>query len=168
MKKYLTAILLLIAAVTVKSQDIKNSIGIRGGYDNGIIYTVYTGINTEAEALLTFREGGIQAGIFSKKFSPVLLKYSDHFFLHYGIGGHLGYVSWEKGYKVNENGYDSYKFHNYHAPVIGADLSASIEYRLYRIPCSVVLDYKPFFELPGRHFFNLNLWDFGLCFKYYF
>jgi hypothetical protein len=168
MKKHLAVILMLIAAFTLKSQDIKNSVGIRGGFDNGINYTAYTGIHSEAEALLTFREGGIQAGIFSKKFYPVLLEYSDHFFLHYGIGGHIGYVSWVKGYKVNENGFDSYKFHNYYAPVIGADFSASIEYRLYRIPFSIALDFKPYFEFPGRHFFSLNLWDFGLCFKYNF
>ncbi len=150
------------------AQDSKSSAGIRGGYSFGFTYTLITDNNKEAEALLSFRDGGMQCHVFSKRFKPVLLEYSDHFFLHYGIGGHLGYTRWEKGFKVSQSGYDHYEFRNYFSPVLGADFTATLEYRFYRIPFSIAIDYKPFFEFPGRHFFRLNLWDTALCFKYNF
>lgn len=166
--KLLVLIAGLLLGNKLLSQDFKNSVGFRGGYSYGFTYTMFTDENKEAEALLSFRDGGMQCAVFVKKFKPVLLEYSDHFYLHYGIGGHLGYTSWEKGFKTSENGYDHYEFRNYFSPVIGADFSATLQYRFYRYPFSIALDYKPFFELPGRHFFRLNLWDTALCIKYNF
>jgi hypothetical protein len=50
--------------------------------------------------------------------------------------------------------------------VVGVDAMFGLEYRVYTFPLAVTLDFKPFVEVFGEHFFRVNFWDFALGVKY--
>jgi len=162
MKKYLFLVL-LITPLILPAQEYYNSVGFRGGESWGFTYRICSDEENAAEALLSFRDGGMQLTAMKEIFMPVLLKYSNHFFFYKGYGGHLGYSRWNyKNYYENE-------FHRRYmkaSPLLGIDGVLGLEYQLFKYPFTAGLEFKPFAEFGGRRFFRLNLWDFGLTVKY--
>ena len=165
MKKYLF-IILIVAPFALKAQECNNVIGFRGGESWGFTYRICTDDVNAVEALLSFRDGGMQFTAMKEIFMPVLLKYSDHFFLYKGYGGHLGYSRWNYKNKYYEHGFRGRYMKA--SPLLGIDGVAGLEYRLFKYPFTAGLEFKPFAEFGGRRFFRLNLWDFGLTVKYNF
>ena len=49
---------------------------------------------------------------------------------------------------------------------VGFDGVIGAEYRFYTVPLTIAIDFKPYMEFFGKHFFNINLYDFGLTLKY--
>ena len=43
-----------------------------------------------------------------------------------------------------------YRYRNTRGPVVGIDAMVGAEYRFYRIPLTIGMEYKPFLELFGR------------------
>lgn len=166
MKKYLVLLLLVICSKTY-SQEYKESAGFRGGFSNGFTYQSFVEENNSCEFMLGFRNRGIQFTGMWESYMPVLLDYSTHLFMYWGYGGHVGYIKWYKYYQY-DNYPDYFMTRQKSSPVLGIDGIAGIEYRIYKYPLVIGLDFKPFIELSGRNFININFYDFGLKAKYKF
>jgi hypothetical protein len=159
-------IILLAAIITcsfVKAQERSTALGFRSGYSYGLSLRLYSNNFKSSEALLSFRDRGIQFTVFSEKIMPVLTAHSDHFMLCSGVGGHLGY---SRCFLRNYNAEGEVFYKDRAFPLLGIDALFSLEYLFYKIPFIAAIDYKPFTELGGRKFFRLNLWDFGFSIKY--
>jgi len=165
MKKQLF-FLILISPFLLKAQEYKSSIGFRGGESFGFTYRIFNNVENAAEALLSFRDGGMQLTAMKEIFNPALLKYSDHIFLYQGYGGHLGYSRWH--YKDIHDGDYFTRYPVNMFPLLGIDGLIGIEYRIYKYPLTMDIGFKPFAELGGRRFFKLSLWDFGFTVRYTF
>ncbi|NTW31503.1 MAG: hypothetical protein HGB12_02565 [Bacteroidetes bacterium] len=161
--KKLLLLFILISPLAINAQECNKSIGLRGGDSWGFTYRICSDDANAEEALLSFRNGGMQFTVMKEKFMPVLLKYSEHIFLYKGYGGHLGYSKWRhKDYEDNLY----WQHHSKASPLIGIDGVIGLEYRLFQYPFSAGIEFKPFIELGGHRFFRLNLWDFGFTVKY--
>ena len=165
MKKIILSILISLPII-LNAQDFKRSVGFRGGESTGITFRFFSDENNAAEALLSFRDGGIQFTVLKELYMPVLLKYSDHIFLYKGYGGHIGYSQ-----RTHHDFFEGNNVNWYHlksAPLLGIDGVMGLEYRLFKYPLTGGIDFKPFAEIGGRRFFRLNLWDFAFTLKYTF
>ncbi|MCK5840435.1 MAG: hypothetical protein KAG99_11335 [Bacteroidales bacterium] len=163
--------LTIIAAffiLTVGAQDHRNAIGLRGGFSSGVTYRVFVDDFNAFEGWLGFRDNGMQATALFQHFLPVFLEQSDHFFLYWGVGGHVGYKKWERRYYYDPHYPQKYYYRKVASPVLGADAILGLEFRFYTIPIALSIDYKPFIELSGPYFFHANLHDFGFSVKYTF
>jgi len=147
----------------LNAQEYLSAVGLRGGLSSGVTCRFFSNDENAIEALLSFRDCGIQLTAMEEKFMPVFLNYSEHIFLYYGYGGHLGYSKWP-----DEDYYNSHRYYINALPLVGIDGIAGLEYRFYKFPVTTGIDFKPFSELGGRRFFRLNLCDFGITLKYTF
>jgi hypothetical protein len=158
-------LLLLATPLLLQAQDYTKAIGFRGGESWGFTVSLFSDEKNAAEALLSFRNGGMQLTAMKETFMPVLLNYSTHIFFYKGYGGHLGFV------RTNREGKDTYSS-DYHRrrsfPLAGIDGVLGLEYRLYKYPLTAGFDFKPFAELGGSRIFRLDLWDFGFIIRYTF
>lgn len=169
MHKILLTILLLLPLIA-RSQDYTASAGLRGGYSSGLVFKGFAEEDKALEGLLSWREGGMQFTILLESYRPVFLEYSDHLFLYLGYGAHVGYTRSYHRYKDDFTiyGHPTYYYQRRASPVIGADVIAGLEYRLYRIPLAISLDIKPFAEILGNPFFDLRLGDMAFSVRYTF
>lgn len=160
----------LILPILVISQDYTGSVGARGGYSSGIDFKGFMEEDRAMEALLSWRDGGMQFTMLLETYRPVFLEYSDHMFLYMGYGAHVGYTRWYKRYKDDNviYGHPTYFYQRRSSPIIGADAIAGLEYRMYRFPMAVGLDVKPFAELFGENFINIHLMDLAFSLRYTF
>ena len=161
---------MLALSLAAGAQDYSGSVGLRGGYSSGLNFKGFVSDENAVDALLSWRDGGMQFTMLLETYRPVFLGYSEHMFLYLGYGAHVGYTRWYKRYEDNIqiNGHPTYYYHRRSSPVIGADAIAGLEYRMYRVPLAFGLDVKPFAELFGEHFININLVDFAMSFRYTF
>jgi hypothetical protein len=95
---------------------------------------------------------------------PIPFKTVENFFFYYGVGGHVGFEQWYRRYHY-DNQPDTYYYRHVATPVVGVDGIAGIEYRLKKVPLAFGFDYKPYFNLFGEQFFDMNMGDFGFSFK---
>jgi hypothetical protein len=147
----------------VHAQVRNTSVGVRSAYSYGVCFRINSDEKNAAEALLSFRDRGIQFTVLSEKFVPALTRYSDHFILGCGYGGHLGYTRWFSRHEYKD---EMISYSNRSSPLLGIDAMLSLEYQFFKMPFITGIDFKPFAELGGKHFFRLNLWDFGFTVKY--
>jgi len=164
--KTVFTVLIVMISLQVFSQDYRYSAGLRGGYTSGITFQAYLDDQNAFQAMLSWRDGGMQFTALYEKYHPIFVDRSDHFFLYYGVGGHLGYT---KGYKryYYDNSYYTY-YESIARPVFGVDGIVGVEFRLYTVPLSFGLDYKPFAEFFGESVFRLIMYDFAFTMKYNF
>jgi hypothetical protein len=114
--------------------------------------------------LLSFRNNGLKLTVLKENFRPALLRYSSHLFVCYGYGGHLGFQ-----WKNNREEHWDYTSGLFSAgPVAGLDAYAGLEYRIYKIPFTLGLNFKPYAEFSVTRIFSLSFWDFGISLKYTF
>lgn len=148
------------------SQNYIREAGVRGGLTSGLTYRHYLNDNLAYEALLSFRNGGLQMTILRQIREVTLTEYADNLYFTYGFGAHAGFFYTNKYSFLwyNDFYYTDRKF----SPVLGVDGYAGIEYRLTSFPLTLGLDYKPFFEFSSQQFFRLRIWDLGLTVKYRF
>ena len=165
MKKFLL-LMGFIIPLTSSAQQYTREAGFRGGLSAGITYRHYLHDNLSYEALLSFRQFGIQFTILRQVHETTLEEYADNFFLVYGFGGHAGY-SYTDRYRSAFWSEIYYPYRRF-SPLVGVDGFAALEYRFESIPISLAIDYKPFFEVSMYQFFRIQIWDFALAFKYRF
>jgi hypothetical protein len=164
----LIIILFLFASLSIQafSQNYMREAGFRGGLTSGLTYRYYLEDNLAYEALLSFRNGGMQMTLMRQIREVTLTEYADNLYFTYGLGAHAGFFYTNKNSFLwyNDFYYTDRKF----SPVIGIDGYAGIEYRVDSFPITVGLDYKPFFEFSTQQIFRIRIWDLGLTLKYRF
>jgi hypothetical protein len=168
MKKILINIITLFFIIghnITNAQDYQTAIGFRGGNTSGINFQFWSDETHALDGILSFRDNEIQMTILSEHYSPILLKRSTHIFGYWGWGGHLGY-DWGNKYSNQLWDYPPRVFRS--GPAIGIDAVLGAEYRFYKVPITLGIDFKPFAEFSTTRFFSLNLWDFGLTARYAF
>lgn len=155
---------LLLSGLYGNAQEYRNAVGFRGGYSSGICYQGFFNENNAVEVLLSWRDSGMQlTGIF-EAYHPVMTDHYDNFFIYYGFGGHFGYTQWyrKQYYDTQPN---TFYYKQKASPVMGFDGMFGFEYKLYRVPLSFSMNYKPFMEMFGEEFIKLNFHDFGFSAK---
>lgn len=167
MKTFLLIVLLSVFS-TGYAQVYNHSVGLRGGVSSGISYRLFKDELKAMEGILSFRNHGIQLTAIIETYKPLYLKHTDRIYFYHGLGAHIGYTTWYKNDFFIEPVFRNRYYRNKFSPVVGLDGLLGLEYRFVNVPLTVGLDFKPFFEIFGQNFFNLNLWDFGITVHYSF
>lgn len=163
-RKVLILIILAGSSFLAAAQDFPMSVSLRGGYTNAVGFQIFTGEMKATEGLLSWRDQGIQLNVIRERYIPVFTGKSDHFFLCFGYGGHLGY-EWRRDYHPS----DLLPSHHFRSgPVIGFNGMAGLEYAFYKVPLSLGVQYLPYASFSTTRIFRMNLWDFGLVLRYRF
>jgi len=166
MRTLIIIIGLLLSASLLSAQSFSREAGIRGGLSSGFTYRVYLEETLSYEALLSFRQGGMQMTALRQIHEPESYGISENLWFTYGYGAHVGFFFTDK-YKFmfyDEIYYPNRRF----SPVAGIDGYAGLEYRVQDFPLTIGLDYKPFFEFYIYQFFKLRLADMAFTAKYRF
>lgn len=167
--KYLSILgILMFLTFTGFSQGTEKAIGIRGGITSGFEYRVFSGDQTSYRALLSARREGLQLTGLKEFHKPAAIDGNPDFSFIYGLGAHAGFESWHKYYGY----YEADRYYSYRdrktSPVVGLDALAGIEYSIPDIPLVIGIEAKPFFNLFGKNFFQLQPFDFAFTVKYTF
>ena len=161
-------IFILFLSSTLSAQFMRNAVGLRGGLSSGITYQFFYNEERDVKALMSFRNNGLQITGLIEQYTPVAMKFGDHFYAYYGFGAHLGYVRTPSDRWLGYNNYPpDYDYHNSRF-ILGGDGILGAEYRVFAVPFTFGIDYKPFFELFGFDIFRLAMGDFALTIKYNF
>jgi hypothetical protein len=166
MKRLSVIIFLIFFIVTplyINAQDYQTAMSLRSGVSSGVSIQFFRDESKAIEGLLSFRNNGLQLTVIKEYYRPVLLKRSTHIFAFYGWGGHLGF-EWNN--TDHHHDFPPRVFSS--GPSAGLDAMAGAEYRFYKVPVTIGLNFKPFAEISATRFFNLNLWDYGFTVKYTF
>ena len=121
------------------------------------------------EMILSGRNEGMQYTALYLFHQPMEFSFNDRFYLHYGIGGHVGYEKFDDISKTLSNAagdefiYESKSFYT-----MGVDASLGIEYRWLEIPATFGFDIKPYFNFIGMRHTKARFWDAAISFKYVF
>jgi hypothetical protein len=152
------------------AQENQKQAGFRLGNTTGFSGRIITENNFAFEAILGFRNGGVQLyGLFEER-KPISLKRVDNMFLYFGGGAHIGFVRWNE-YDQDYDPYHDYYDDNYDwhtGAAFGIDGIIGMEYCFVSAPISLAVDFKPFFELYGPFLMKVNFWDFGFHIRYNF
>lgn len=168
MKQIFTIIILFVTVSAGFSQEPMKAVGIRGGLSSGFEYRVYSGDLTSYKALLSFRKQGLQlTGMKEFHVSDAFDIGEEELSFVYGFGAHVGFESWHR-----DNYYDDI-YHTYYSErrtgvIAGLDALAAIEYSVREIPFIFGIEAKPYFNLFGKNFFQLQPFDFAFTVKYTF
>ncbi len=169
MRVIITVFLLAIAFLANAQQEYEKSAGVRLGYTSGLTYKRFTVNNEAISLMLSGRKEGVQITAIYLFHQPLELSFNDRFYIHYGVGGHLGYERFGDISKaiINESG-DEFVFQEKGYFVMGIDGSLGVEYRWLELPMTIGFDVKPFFNFIGMRYLRAKFWDAGISFKYVF
>jgi len=171
MKQIFTLIILFLATSTAFSQGPVKAVGIRGGLSSGFEYRVYSGDLTSYKALLSFRKQGLQlTGMKEFHVADAFDIGEEELSFVYGFGAHVGFESWHRDVFVfyNDDLYHAPISERHTGPIAGLDGLAAIEYTVKEIPFVFGIEAKPYFNLFGKNFFQLQPFDFAFTVKYTF
>lgn len=163
MKKTLL-ILLTFFPVLLYAQTMNNAIGMRGGITAGFEYRFYTDDANSYKFLLGTRDAGVQLHAMKEFHQYDLFEFSERLVLFYGAGLHLGFVQWNE--RISDESGIWYRDRS--ALAAGIDGLVGVEYLFYEVPLSLGLEAKPFVDVFGRDFFDLQLFDIAFTLKYRF
>ena len=168
MKQIYFIVGLLLLTFSGFSEEPVKAVGIRGGLSSGFEYRVFSGDLTSYKALLSFRKQGLQlTGMKEFHVSDAFDIGEEELSFVYGFGAHLGFESWHR-----INYYDDIYHTPYSerrsGPIAGLDGLAAIEYSVREIPFVFGVEVKPYFNLFGENFFQLQPFDFAFTVKYTF
>lgn len=168
MKQLYALTIMFLLALPGFSQGPNKAIGIRGGLSSGFEYRVFTDDLNSYKVLLSTRKQGIQLTGLKEFHIPDVFDIQEDFSLVYGFGAHAGFETWNVDYydEVYPFGYLYVKRKS--GPIAGLDALAAIEYTIPQIPLVVGVEVKPYFNLFGRNFFQLQPFDFAFTVKYTF
>lgn len=141
MKTLILIVGLTIGMFSVKAQDYKTAIGVRGGFSNGLTVKHFISESNSVEGILSTRWRGFNiTGIyqFNNPLSEAGLNW------YYGAGAHIGF--WNGSSRYNNPWFSEER--NY--TVIGVDGMIGIEYTFSSVPFNISFDYKPSFNLIGH------------------
>lgn len=171
--KYLYILIVLITSlVTVNAQHFEKSVGIRYGHSNAVFFEKLNKDLTSSRYMLNWRDGGRQFTAMKIFRQYDLDNYSDfsmgdiagQLSFYYGYGAHAGYVRWNQSI-TNETGY-FYEMKS--APVFGLDGIVGLSYDFDRLPLSITVDAKPYFDYWGRKVFQMAPFDVAIGVVYVF
>ncbi|MFC2087429.1 hypothetical protein ACFLSA_04645 [Bacteroidota bacterium] len=160
-------LLLFISTISFKTytQEYSEAFGIRGGLTSGLTYKKFLNEEVAMEAILSFRERGMQMTVVRQLHEITLIEFTDKLFFMKGYGGHLGYTFSDKyRFFFREFNYPHKRF----SPVFGMDAYLGMEYRMESFPLALGIDYKPYFEISITHPFQFRIWDIALFIRYSF
>ena len=164
MKKLLLIAIVAFFAQEVFAQGYNQSVGIRGGISSGFEYRVFTDDYNSYKALLSTRNRGLQFHAIKEFHRYDMFSFAEQLVFYYGAGIHVGYERWD----VKDN-YDNVTWYETRSSVIaGMDGLAGLEYVFYDVPISIGFEVKPYFDLLGKEFFQVDLFDFAFTVKYLF
>ena len=168
MKQLSLFVCLLLASFITRAEEPVKAIGIRGGLSSGFEYRVFSGDLTSYKVLLSTRKQGLQLTGMKEFHVPDAFDIDqEEFTFVYGFGAHVGFESWNRTYYTNAVPPVSYVDRRTGA-VVGLDALAGIEYSIKEIPLVFGLEVKPYFNLFGRNFFQIQPFDFAFTVKYTF
>ncbi len=163
----LILILCLTAVSGLKAQYMKNAFGIRSGISEGITYQRYVQEDRDFKLLLSFRDNGIQLSFMTSRYESVGGRFRDNIYIYYGLGAHAG-ITRNVDLLWHFTSPNDREASAVTRTVAGADGLLGVEYRVYSIPLSFGIEYKPFFDLFGHRIFRLAMGDIGLVCRYHF
>lgn len=163
MKRFLV-FLIIALPFALSAQTFNKAIGIRGGLSSGFEYRFYTDDANSYKLLLATRNSGIQLHALKEFHEYDLFEFSDQLSLFYGLGAHIGYEQWDKRYVQNNTTW--YKKRT--ALLAGIDIVVGLEYLFYEVPLAVGFEVKPYIDVLGRDFLEVELFDFAFTLKYHF
>lgn len=140
-------------------------VGGVGGVSSGLNFRAYLSEDISYEALLSFRDEGMQVHLLRQEHHEIDMLLSGSLFLVYGYGAHTGFY-YTDSYKIFFQ--DVYYGQRIFTPVVGADGFAGLEFRFEEYPLSIGVNYKPYMEISLKQIFGANFWDFGFTIKYRF
>lgn len=168
MKQIYSLILFFLIAVPVFAQGPEKAIGIRGGLSSGFEYRVFSDNQTSYKALLSTRKQGLQLTGMKEYHVPGAFDFYEDLSFIYGFGAHAGFESWHVVRYVNNYPYSNSYVERKTGPIAGLDGLAAVEYTIPQIPLVVGIEVKPYFNLFGKDFFQLQPFDFAFTVKYTF
>lgn len=163
MKRILISSIFL--SLWISSLGQPTNLGFRGGFSSGFTAQIEMDQWHSAAALLSFRNGGMQFTAMKIRFEPFPIPWLENTRLYSGWGIHLGYIREYYG-RNEEEFYPSY--YKRSGPAIGGDCILGLAWSLNRIPITITLDAKPYFEFSTLRIFRLNIWDIGFGIQYNF
>ncbi|HYQ58303.1 MAG TPA: hypothetical protein VEP89_13260 [Draconibacterium sp.] len=163
MKNFFILLIFLLPFVTT-AQSFNKAIGIRGGHSAGFEYRFYTDDANSYKFLLATRDNGVQFHAFKEFHEYGVFDTSEQLSLFYGLGAHFGYEQWDE-YHVQ---YNTSWYKERTALLAGIDAVVGVEYLFYEVPLSIGFEVKPYIDVLGRDFFDLELFDFAFTIKYLF
>lgn len=168
MKQTYLLIFLLFATLSGFAEEPRKAIGIRGGISSGFEYRVFSGELVSYKALVSARHRGLQFTGLKEFHMPDAFEFSHDLSFVYGFGAHVGFESWYVDEYAFENGYQ-YRYEDRRTgPIVGLDGLAALEYTIPTIPLVAGFEVKPYFNLLGKNFFQLQPFDFAFTVKYTF
>ncbi len=167
MKQIYILSIFFLFAIPGFSQGPKKAIGIRGGISSGFEYRVFSSELSSYKVLFSTRQRGLQLTGLKEFHNPDAFDFSEDLSFIYGFGAHVGFESWNTYY------YDEFYPHERFrerrsGPIAGLDGLAAAEYTIPAIPLVVGFEVKPYFNLFGKNFFQLQPFDFAFTVKYTF
>jgi hypothetical protein len=168
MKNVYSLIILFLLTLSGFSQGPQKAVGIRGGLSSGFEYRVFSGDLSSYKVLLSTRKRGLQLTGLKEFHIPDVFDIGEPISLVYGFGAHAGFETW------NIYHYDVIYPYKYLYPerrtgvIAGLDALAALEYTIPQIPLVVGFEAKPYFNMFGRDFFQLQPFDFAFTVKYTF
>ncbi|MEM6734727.1 MAG: hypothetical protein AAGC64_01735 [Bacteroidota bacterium] len=168
--KYILFTLIALASTSVDAQQLYDkSGGIRLGSTSGLTYKKFVTESEAAEMMLSGRNNGIQFTLLYHFHRPLEFSFNDRFYLHCGIGGHIGYEKFDDLAKILSNAQgDEFIYEERSFFVMGMDTGLGIEYRWLEVPVTLGFDLKPYFDFIGMRYTRTKFWDAGISFKYVF
>lgn len=159
-----------MASFSMDAQQLyEKSAGVRLGHTSGVTYKKFFTENEAIELILSGRNDGMQFTAVYHFHQPMDLAFNDRFYLHYGIGGHLGYEKFDDLAKVLSNAegtefiYEERSFYT-----MGVDVDLGVEYRWLEVPVTFGFDLKPYFNFIGMRYSRTKFWDAAISLKYVF
>jgi len=167
MKHIYLIISLFILSVSSYAEEPVKAVGIRGGLSSGIEYRVFSGNLTSYKVLLSTRKQGLQLTGLKEFHVPDAFDIDqEEFTFVYGFGAHAGFESWHR--EIYDDIYHISYSERRSGPIAGLDALAGMEYNIREIPLVLGFEVKPYFNLFGKNFFQLQPFDFAFTVKYTF
>lgn len=167
MKNIILFGLLASLALTGFSQDGNKAVGIRGGLSSGFEYRIFTDDVNSYRVLLSGRKHGIQLTGLKEFHQLDVFDIGQELSFVYGFGAHAGFESWDNYYMEPFYPYGRVNDRKT-SPIVGLDGLAGLEYIIPTLPLTAGLEVKPYFNLFGEDFFNLQPFDFAFTLRYMF
>ncbi|MEQ9468808.1 MAG: hypothetical protein RLN88_15470 [Ekhidna sp.] len=169
MKRILSLFFLLISITATSQQLYEKSSGIRLGHTSGITFKKFVTEDEAVELILSGRNEGMHVTVQYLFHEPMEFSFNDRFYLHYGIGGHIGYEKFDDIAKTLSNAAgDAFIYQEKSFFIMGVDASLGIEYRWLEVPITLGFDIKPYFNFIGMRHTKARFWDAAISFKYVF
>jgi len=169
MKQFSLLFILMIIVSDIFAESQQKAVGIRGGISSGFEYRVFNAEQSSYKVLLSTRKRGLQLTGLKEFHIPEAFDFDKDLSFVYGFGAHVGFESWYVDRYHSDGLLSDYWYRDRSSgPVAGLDALAAVEYSISQIPLVVGIEAKPYFNLFGKSFFQVQPFDFAFTVKYTF